>query len=324
LTHIHIYTYVRFAALVVCLITLSTCSASTNLIVNGNFEAGNTGFDTSYTYLNPGEGVLHPDRLYTIVSSPENAQPDGFIDFPDHTPELGVYMLVANGANTSGITLWQTEEEITVATNTVYTFSYWLLNVHHTGYQPPIIQTYINGILQGEFSKTYENDPTHGPNDQWFQAVYTWYSEAATTVTIRLVDESLAYAGNDFAIDDISFTAVNIYVSIDIKPGSDPNPINPGSNGLVPVAILTTDGFDAVSVDAGTVTLAGASVAVRGKSEKLMSRLEDVDGDGDDDLLLQVEMQSEGALWESGPVTLRGETYDGTAIEGTDDVIIVP
>lgn len=122
----------------------------------------------------------------------------------------------------------------------------------------------------------------------------------------------------------VTLAAPAIAVNIDIKPGSDPNPINPGSNGLIPVAILTTLDFDAADVDPTTVTLAGVEVAVRGKAEKLMARLEDVDGDGDDDLLLQVETQSEGTLWESGPVTLTGKTYDGDDIKGTDEVIIVP
>ena len=115
-----------------------------------------------------------------------------------------------------------------------------------------------------------------------------------------------------------------ISVQIDIKPGSDPNPINPGSNGVIPVAILTTDSFDASTVDPGTVTLAGAEVAVRGKSEKTMARLEDIDGDGDDDLMLQVDTQSWAELWEGGEVILTGKTYDGEDIEGTDEVIIVP
>lgn len=122
-----------------------------------------------------------------------------------------------------------------------------------------------------------------------------------------------------------------IEVLIDIKPGSDPpNPINPGSNGLIPVAVLTTETFDAAKVDPGTVTLAGQDVAVRGKAEKLMERLEDVDGDGDLDLLVQVETQSEDsvdALWESGFVTLTGNLFDkfeGTPIEGEDEIIIVP
>ncbi|MBA7481861.1 Tol-Pal system protein TolB [subsurface metagenome] len=115
-----------------------------------------------------------------------------------------------------------------------------------------------------------------------------------------------------------------IEVTIDIKPGSYPNAINPGSNGVIPVAILTTDDFDAADVDPGTVMLAGAEVAVRGKADKLMARLEDVDEDGDLDLLVQVETQSDGTLWATGSVTLTAKTYDGQDIEGEDDVIIVP
>ena len=135
--------------------------------------------------------------------------------------------------------------------------------------------------------------------------------------------------GNDISLMFFSDVPINlkapaITVNIDIKPGSDPNPINPGSNGLIPVAILTTDDFNAADVEPNTVTLAGVEVAVRGKAGKLMARLEDVDGDGDDDLLLQVETQSEGALWESGTVTLTGKTYGGDDIKGTDEVIIVP
>ena len=43
--------------------------------------------------------------------------------------------------------------------------------------------------------------------------------------------------------------AEGITVSIDIKPGSSPNRINPKSNGVIPVGILTTDAFDATTVD---------------------------------------------------------------------------
>lgn len=116
-------------------------------------------------------------------------------------------------------------------------------------------------------------------------------------------------------------------VQIDIKPGSDPNPINPGSKGLIPVAILTTEDFDAADVDPATVTLAGANVAVRGKTDKLMARLEDVDGDGDLDLLLQIDTQSEDAAWENGEVILTGKTYQELGaedIQGSDYVVIVP
>ena len=146
--------------------------------------------------------------------------------------------------------------------------------------------------------------------------VLTVLSEDGTQVLFSLK----IYSGSI----EIHLKALTIPVEIDIKPGSDPNPINPGSNGLIPVAILTTDEFDAAVVDPGTVTLAGAEVAVRGKSDKLMARLEDVDEDGDLDLMLQVDTQSDGAVWTNGPVILIGKTYDEQDIEGTDDVIIVP
>jgi len=50
-------------------------------------------------------------------------------------------------------------------------------------------------------------------------------------------------------------TSEPISVAVDFKPGSATNPINPRSNGKVPDAILTTDTFDATTVDAATVRL---------------------------------------------------------------------
>lgn len=51
-------------------------------------------------------------------------------------------------------------------------------------------------------------------------------------------------------------------VVIDIKPGSDPNAINPRSKGVIPVAILTTDTFDAQSVDPSTVQFGPSSADI--------------------------------------------------------------
>ncbi|NIM51045.1 MAG: hypothetical protein GTO22_17650, partial [Gemmatimonadales bacterium] len=77
-------------------------------------------------------------------------------------------------------------------------------------------------------------------------------------------------------------------VDIDIKPGSDPNSINLGSNGSVPVAIFSTADFDATTVDPSTVILADAAVKVRGKGTP-MAAAEDVNGDGLLDLVVHVE-----------------------------------
>ena len=114
-------------------------------------------------------------------------------------------------------------------------------------------------------------------------------------------------------------------VEIDIKPGSYPNSINLGSQGVIPVAIFSTDIFDATTVNPETVMLAGANVAVRGKSGKLMAHTGDVDGDGLDDLLLQVATEGiDVETIEEGYAILAGETYDGLYIMGMDEITIVP
>lgn len=119
-----------------------------------------------------------------------------------------------------------------------------------------------------------------------------------------------------------------IQVAIDIKPGSYPNAINLGSYGLVPVAILSSDEFDATTVDPESVELAGAGVSVRGKSNKYMAHQEDINEDGLLDLMVQVATENlEPDSFQDGSAILTGnllEEFGGTLIEGTDEITIVP
>jgi hypothetical protein len=114
-----------------------------------------------------------------------------------------------------------------------------------------------------------------------------------------------------------------IPVKIDFKPGTTNNTINLGSNGNVPVAILSSSFFDATTVDPKTVTLSGASSKITGKGTK--ASLQDVDGDGLTDLLVFINVN---ALQITGPdgvlVSLAGSTKDGKySIIGSDTVRVV-
>ncbi len=114
-----------------------------------------------------------------------------------------------------------------------------------------------------------------------------------------------------------------ISVQIDFKPGSCSNKMNLDKRGVTPVAVLTTEGFDAMTVDPATVELAGAPVVARSKTAGLVTAPEDVDGDGDIDLILHVDTQMLQLDGMSTEATLTGQTCDGQAVEGSDSVVII-
>jgi hypothetical protein len=105
-------------------------------------------------------------------------------------------------------------------------------------------------------------------------------------------------------------------VTLDIKPGSFQNSINPKSKGKIPVAILTTDSFDATTVDPTTVLFGRAGT----KAAPVHSALEDVDGDGDTDMILHFKTQETGIQCGDTSASLTGETLGGQAIEGFDSI----
>jgi len=143
--------------------------------------------------------------------------------------------------------------------------------------------------------------------------VYTGFSRSTWDI------KYLKITGDFFAIDDLQFNP-SISVDIDIKPGSFPNSINLKSKGVIPVAILTTDAFDALSVDAATVAFGpdGASPA----HEDV--HIEDVDYDGDLDMVLHFKTQETGIAAGDTEATLTGQTLDGVPIVGSDSVRTVP
>lgn len=116
-----------------------------------------------------------------------------------------------------------------------------------------------------------------------------------------------------------------INVDIDIKPGSYPNAINLGSNGVIPVAILSDTEFDATTVSPETVTLAGAGVRVRGKGNKYLASEEDVNEDGLMDLVVKIETENlDEGQFQDGYAILTGQMTDGTEFTGSGEITIVP
>lgn len=177
----------------------------TNLITNGDFSQGNTGFTSSYTY-NPTSGVSA--AVYTVGSNVIAWHPT-MTPCSDHTTGTGNMMMV-NGAEIPGVNVWS--QTVAIQPNTNYAFSAWLQ--HITIINPATLQFSINGTPIGS--------PFQASNTSclWEQFYTTWNSGSNTSAVISIINKNELNWGNDFALDDISFAPVftrrdSVKISVD-------------------------------------------------------------------------------------------------------------
>lgn len=114
-------------------------------------------------------------------------------------------------------------------------------------------------------------------------------------------------------------TAANedaLQVNIDIRPGKKINTIRIDSKGSVPIAILSTQDFDAKTIDPLTVRFGPQGTA----ELHAQGHLKDVNRDGRPDLLLHFNIRSAGIGCGDLKASLTGMTYAGHKIEGNDNI----
>jgi hypothetical protein len=124
------------------------------------------------------------------------------------------------------------------------------------------------------------------------------------------------------ALDDVLVSGGSIRpVGVDVLPDTDPNPINPSGEGVVPVTLLGSQSFDVADVDGATLSFGpnDASLAHwRGP------HFEDLNGDGVMDLLAHFRVEETGIAFGDRLACLSGEMLDGTRFGGCDSVRTVP
>jgi gliding motility-associated-like protein len=187
----------------------------TNLVVNGNFSQGLSGFTSNYTIGTGGPwGALSNEGTYTVSTNPQSTH-TGFQPCGDHTSGNG-NMLVVNGASLAGSSVWC--QTVNVAPNTQYAFSAWLTSVHPES--PAQLQFTINGVPVG-------NPLQAAPGTcNWNQFYSIWNSGAATVATLCIANQNTGTSGNDFALDDIAFVPFCTYtdeVVVDHLPYPEPD-----------------------------------------------------------------------------------------------------
>lgn len=173
-----------------------------SLIYNGDFEQGDVGFESQYTFFpfppNPANAGF-AQRAYSIVNNAQQFEPQ-FQPCVDHTTGAGKFMAI-DGATVANIKLWS--QKVAVTPNTTYTVQYWLQSIDAAS--PARLETQINDVpITGNATTSTATATT--TTCSWVQITYTWNSGANTTAEITLINRNLSSNGNDFSIDDISMT----------------------------------------------------------------------------------------------------------------------
>ena len=108
-------------------------------------------------------------------------------------------------------------------------------------------------------------------------------------------------------------------VRMDIKPGSDTNPIQPKSRGLIPVALFGSASLDVQDIDWATVRFGPGRAA----PWRIPGSAKGGDGDGQVDTVVHFRTQETGLGCGDESARLTGETVNGRPFEASDVVRIL-
>ena len=199
------------------------------------------------------------------------------------------------------------------------------------------VKIYIDGV---EETTVFNNNGSSADGSEWFADInlianYDHFLCIGVLKREGNLEHSFDGIIDDFRIynrplsNDEIFELYNEEKSfdllIDIKPNAYPNVISMKGNGVVPVAILTTsiaDGelcdFDATTVDAASLEFGPAGAHIVHAN----GHLEDVDNDGDIDMIVHFRKKETGLSCEDEFADISGFTINGMSIKGTDSVIV--
>lgn len=187
-----------FASLSIgCQFLGGVCSnAAVNLIPNGDFELGVSGFASDYLLASGLPGSLVPEDTFYVGPDPFLYHPS-FTSFGDHTTGHGK-MLIANGSADITDDVWETTAAIPVTPDTLYYFEAWIASVY------PVSPALLSFELDGNISDAVVGIGSPGSTTGvWDFRSFTWDSGPNTSVILSLRNANSAHDGNDFAVDDI-------------------------------------------------------------------------------------------------------------------------
>ena len=195
--------------------TTTSINVGDDLVVNGNFDAGNTGFNSMYTHTS---GLINEQGLYKVGTRGSDFWNGIFYGY-DHTVNDGLvphYYLGANGADDANVIIWM--ETVNVVANTDYYFSIYALDL--LGQYSTVthqVQVDMNIVLPTSPTPTRITQTNILPwgtrndtNNAWNHYTMAWNSGAFSgPIQITISTPFIEFVGNNAGLDDISFSRLN-------------------------------------------------------------------------------------------------------------------
>lgn len=189
--------------------------AGENLIVNGDFENGNSGFESDY------REIPHSQNGEYFVGSKPIVW--GFNGCDDHTSGRGNYLSL-RGTSQTGHTLWK-QTVNNLKPNTNYQFTYWMQAMQYAQASFPAelkVQAQIAGENIGPVFTKESLKTCNG----WIGFVYNWNSGDNTSAEIRLNLHEAISMDYQIGLDDISLREISsgafsiITASVEVQVGA--------------------------------------------------------------------------------------------------------
>ena len=241
--------------LAIAAVAMLAAEARANLIANGDFSNGNTGFTSQYSYntnnSNP-NGPELAEGAYAVVTKPSDVH-FAWGEYYDHTSgnSSGKYF-VANASNDTSKTVWQSNSISVSQANTPYRFEAWIQMIYPFESNPPSLSFEIgDGTAWTSLGQTLDLSDldNYGPGTWYFTYVDGQFASAGTYY-VRLKNSNGANGGNDLGLDDIYFGLRSASPSFPTEPGVvtpqsfNPTPVpEPASLGLAATGGLAALGW---------------------------------------------------------------------------------
>lgn len=183
------------------LLASTAAVAAPNLIPNGDFEAGNTGFTSAYVF-SPASNT--DEGQYTVRANAAGWNPF-FLSLPDHTTGTGLYF-VGNGSQAVNQIVYQSSP-IAISAATSYFFEAFVANVcclpsYTGGNSDPVLNFFVSLDGGAEQLLGQRTIPANQAG-VFFGLSTNFNSGTATSAVLTLRNANAALAGNDFGLDDV-------------------------------------------------------------------------------------------------------------------------